>query len=453
MEDAPSGSSRPNSLKSTVLRPFVAFINSEASSGIVLIFATLIALAWANSPWSETYVTTWQTQIGFRFGDFLLEKSLSHWINDGLMAVFFFLVGLEIKRECMVGELASLRKASLPIVAAIGGMVFPAAIYWLFNAGTPGVRGWGIPMATDIAFALGVLALVGRRVPLALKVFLAAVAIVDDIGAVLVIAIFYSEGIQWHLLGFAALILCLLAGLNRLGVRSPWAFVLPGLVLWFLFLKSGIHATVAGVLLALVIPAWVRLDPAEFVAKAQRSLRKIGEGNEPGQSQLDDEQLAAIQKLENQCEAAQMPLQRIEHGLQPIVSFIIMPVFALANAGVTIDASAFMVIGQPIGMGIAFGLLLGKPLGILISCWIAVKTGLAVLPSKVNWSQMAGVGALAGIGFTMSLFITELAFNDADNVEAAKVAILIASIVAGIGGFFWLRVTSRKSTLAPAPLP
>ncbi len=371
----------------------------EASSGIVLMLATALALGWANSPWASGYFSLWQTPLNL----LILEKPILLWINDGLMAVFFFLVGLEIKREIMVGELASVKMAALPIAAAVGGMAVPATIFALFNYSGDGIRGWGIPMATDIAFALGVLSLLGSRVPLSLKVFLTAVAIVDDIGAILVIAIFYSEGIQWALVGGGFAILALLGILNRIGIRSLAAYLLPGLVLWFLFLKSGVHATVAGVLLAMALPAH---------AKSDHSLS---------------------------------PLERLEHVLQPYVSYGIMPLFALANAGVALGAGALQALGQPIGLGVALGLLVGKPIGILLASWLAVKAGLAALPNRVRWGQMLGVGVLAGIGFTMSLFITELAFADPESVDAAKVAILAASVLAGVVGYTILRKSTTQT--------
>lgn len=425
--------------KSRFLKPFAEFIRGEATSGIVLMLAAVAALVWANSPWSASYVATWQTTFSIRFGTFVLEKPILLWINDGLMAVFFFLVGLEIKREILIGELASVRKATLPIVAAVGGMVIPSLIFTAFNHGGPGSKGWGIPMATDIAFALGVLSLLGSRVPLALKVFLAAVAIVDDIGAVLVIAIFYSEEIKWGLVGGGFAILVGLAIFNRLGVRNLAVYIIPGVFLWVLFLKSGIHATVAGVLLAMVIPTRVHLNPKEFSREARGALDEF-ERVDP------EDQLSAVHELEELCEKAQMPLQRIEHALQPFVSFAIMPIFALANAGVVLSSNSVSNLTQPIGLGVLIGLLLGKPIGVVLAAWLAVKTGIASLPSRSGWRQMTGVGILAGIGFTMSLFISDLAFSSASSVEAAKIAILAASVIAGVVGYSMLRNS-------PSPLP
>lgn len=432
-------------LKDRFLRPFAEYIKTEATSGIVLMLAAVAALVWANSPWAESYISTWQTVFSIRFGSFVLEKPILLWINDGLMAVFFFLVGLEIKREILIGELASVRKATLPIVAAIGGMVVPALIFTAFNYGGPGNKGWGIPMATDIAFALGVLNLLGSRVPLALKVFLAAVAIVDDIGAVLVIAIFYSEEIKWSLVGGGFGILAGLAVINRLGFRNPAIYIVPGVVLWVLFLKSGIHATVAGVLLAMVIPTRVYLAPKEFASEAQDALAEFNKASGSQDREImNEDQQSAVHELEQACERVQMPLQRIEHALQPFVSYIIMPIFALANAGVVLSSDSASNLTQPIGLGVLVGLLLGKPIGVVLAAWLAVKTGIASLPSRVGWRQMTGVGILAGIGFTMSLFISDLAFTSAANVDAAKIAILAASVIAGVVGYVMLRKNTRQ---------
>lgn len=438
-------------LKDRFLKPFAEYIKNEATSGIILMLAAVVALVWANSPWSQSYTATWQTIFSIRFGTFVLEKPILLWINDGLMAVFFFLVGLEIKREILIGELASVRKATLPIVAAIGGMVIPALIFTAFNHSGPGSKGWGIPMATDIAFALGVLSLLGSRVPLALKVFLAAVAIVDDIGAVLVIAIFYSEEIKWGLVGGGFAILAGLAVINRLGFRNPAIYIIPGVVLWVLFLKSGIHATVAGVLLAMVIPTRVYLVPKDFANDARDAVSEFDKASRSQDREImNEDQQAAVHELEQACEKVQMPLQRIEHALQPFVSFVIMPVFALANAGVVLSPESASNLTQPIGLGVLLGLLLGKPIGVVFAAWVAVKSGIASLPSLVNWRQMTGVGILAGIGFTMSLFISDLAFTSAKSVDAAKIAILAASVVAGVIGYSMLR-SSKESLTNPLP--
>ena len=438
-------------LREKFLSPFASYFNTEAASGIVLMAAAVVALIWANSPWSRAYFDLWRVNASVGVGTFAIHKPLLLWINDGLMAVFFFLVGLEIKREILIGELSSVKKAVLPIAAALGGMVVPALIYYSFNAAGEASRGWGIPMATDIAFALGVLNLLGSRVPLALKVFLAAVAIVDDIGAVLVIAVFYSESIQWILVGAGFGILFVLGMLNRAGVRNPVFYIVPGIVLWVLFLKSGVHATVAGVLLAMLIPARGHLVPSEFAKEAHEALDVFDRSSTPGgeRTLMNEDQQSAVNSLEEACERVQMPLQRVEHSLQPLVSFLIMPIFALANAGIVLTGESFKSLGEPVGLGVLLGLLLGKPIGVLLASWLAVKSGVAALPSRVGWRQMAGVGVIAGIGFTMSLFITDLAFRSQAQVDAAKVSIMVGSLTAGIVGFVLLRRSPRTRKGAP----
>jgi Na+:H+ antiporter, NhaA family len=363
--------------------------------------------------------------------------------------VFFFLVGLEIKREFMIGELASPRRAALPIAAALGGMVVPALIYAALNAGGTGAPGWGIPMATDIAFALGVLALLGPRVPLSLKVFLAALAIVDDLGAVLVIALFYTAEISWAALGAAALFLAAMAVLNRLEVRRPGAYLLFGVGLWLAFLFSGVHATVAGVLAAMTIPARTRIDTAGFLARGRYLMDEFDRVGVEGEDVLTShDQQTVIQAIENACDAAQAPLQRIEHELQPWVAFGIIPLFALANAGVHLPADFVGALGHPVTLGVILGLVLGKPLGISLFAWLAVRAGVAVRPEGVSWRALHGVSWLGGIGFTMSLFIANLAFPAGEMVDEAKVGILSASILAGVVGWLLLRGKGGAATEA-----
>lgn len=424
-----------------ILSPFVRFAHAESAGGIVLIACTLVAISAANSPWSEAYHTFWETPLTFRFGGQELSYALHHWVNDGLMAVFFFLVGLEIKREFLVGELASARRAALPIAAALGGMVVPALIFAAINGGGTGARGWGIPMATDIAFALGVLALMGPRVPLALKVFLAALAIVDDLGAVLVIALFYTEVINWTALAIGAGVLVLLVILNRLGARNPITYVTAGAVLWVAFLLSGVHATVAGVLLAMTIPARTRIDTAEFLDRGRKLLDHFEAEGEEGPSVLTNKgQQAAVQEMENACEAAQAPLQRIEHELHYWVAFGIIPLFALANAGVHVSGNVFAAFREPVTLGVLLGLVVGKPIGISLFAWLSVRLRLAELPYGANWSAIRGVALLGGIGFTMSLFISALAFPQHPEFnEDAKLGIFVASFVAGVLGWLALR--------------
>jgi len=382
-------------------------------------------------------------ELAIGLGNSVFSKSLHFWINDGLMTIFFFLVGLEIKRELLVGELASARRAALPIVAAVGGMLVPAAIYAAMNVGSAGARGWGIPMATDIAFAVGILALLGNRVPVSLKVFLVALAIVDDIGAVLVIAIFYTSEISWGGLFAAFILLLILAAANRSHVRHALIYSLLGLFLWWAFLKSGVHTTIAGVLLAMMIPARTRIDAKGLLVRSRSLLDQFERAGRHGESILSNAQRqAALQSLEETCEHAETPLQRLEHALHPWVTFIIMPLFALANAGVTLEGSIASVLSQRVGLGVVLGLVLGKQIGITLFAWLAVRSGVAALPSAVQWRQIYGVGWLGGIGFTMSLFIADLAFRGTAHLPTAKIGILAASIVAGVSGGMILYQTS-----------
>jgi len=422
-----------------ILSPFQEFFQQEASSGILLMIATILSLAWANSPWAESYFALWQTNVTFSFGSFGISKNLLLWINDGLMAVFFFVVGLEIKREVMVGELASLRKAILPIVAAVGGMVIPAGFYLLINPGGPAQAGWGIPMATDIAFALGILSLLGKRVPLSLKIFLTAVAIVDDLGAVLVIALFYTSEIVWVslLIGFIFLIILII--MNRLGVRSPIVYAILGIGLWVAFLKSGVHATIAGVLLAMTIPVRTRINTEGFISNASFFLEEFRTHGKTGESVLTSaDQRAAIQAIEVAAEHAQTPLQRLEHILHPWVGYFIMPVFALANAGIAIKSDFLLAFAQPVTLGVMAGLIFGKQIGIFSAGYIAVKLGWSDLPSGMTWTRLYGLAWLAGIGFTMSLFIASLAFGESEFLAMSKAGILVASLISGIAGAFIL---------------
>ncbi|HSN97698.1 MAG TPA: Na+/H+ antiporter NhaA [Candidatus Nanopelagicales bacterium] len=430
-----------------ILQPFEKFAHTASSGGIVLLACTALALVWANSPWAASYHHLWELEIAIDAGPVALRSTLHHLINDGLMVVFFFLVGLEIKREVLIGELASVRRAALPAMAAVGGMVVPAAIYVAINSGGPGMSGWGIPMATDIAFALGVLALLGKRVPTSLKVFLAAFAIVDDIGAVLVIALFYTGGVEWGALGLAGALLLLAAGANAAGVRRPSAYALIGVALWGAMLASGVHATVAGVLLAMTIPSRTRINEDQFLRSARESVEDFEGACGPGTTVLTNQtQQEAILTLETLCEQAQAPLQATERKLHGIVAFGIMPLFALANAGVQLTgAPAGMTLWSPVPLGVILGLLIGKPLGITFFSWAAVRLGWAALPRGVTWPQVHGVAWLGGIGFTMSLFVAGLAFAGApDLLTASKLGILAGSLVAGaVGGFLLWRSSPR----------
>jgi NhaA family Na+:H+ antiporter len=432
---------------SRVLTPFREFAHLEASGGILLFVAAVVALAWANSPWSEAYFDLWHAEVTVQAGRYSISESLSHWINDGLMAVFFFVVGLEIKREVLVGELAAPRRAALPIGAAIGGAIVPAAIYVALNAGGVGARGWGVPMATDIAFALGVLAILGSRVPTGLKVFLTALAIVDDILAVLVIALFYTDAIDWDALLLGTVILALLVGANLAHIRQPVVYFLLGVALWLAFLDSGVHATVAGVLLALTIPARTRIDSAEFLIRTRAVLDDFERAGEYGANILTNvSQRAAVQDLETAAEDVQAPSQRLEHVLHPWVAYLIVPLFALANAGVEIGDNLGDALRSEIALGILLGLVVGKQAGILLAAWLLVRGGLSSLPEGTSWRQVHGAACVAGIGFTMSLFIADLAFLDAQLLATAKVGILAASVVSGSLGWALLRRAVSSSS-------
>lgn len=423
-----------------VMRPFQEFLRKGEAGGIVLIVCTVFALAWANSPWSAGYLAVLETHFTVGVESFNLTKSLLHWINDGLMAVFFFFVGLEIKREVLAGELASLRKAALPIAGAVGGMIIPALIYTLFNAGGAGAPGWGIPMATDIAFALGILGLLGRRIPLALTVFLAALAIADDLGAVIVIAVFYTSQLVWGSLALAGGALLLLIIANRAGVRAPLIYTLLGVVVWMAVLKSGVHATIAGVLVAMTIPARSRINTSQFQTRSRLLLDEFNRNELTiSEKERSDDQDAVVHALENMCEQVQTPLGRMEHALYGWVSFFIMPVFALANAGVVFSGDVAAAIASPVTIGIFLGLVAGKITGITLFSWLAVRAGIASLPESVSWRHLLGAAALGGIGFTMSLFITGLALTDPQLLLGAKIGIFGASIVAGIIGWLILR--------------
>jgi NhaA family Na+:H+ antiporter len=429
---------------------FHDFAKRGVLAGILLMTATVVALVWANSQWSAAYFRLWEMDLAIGAADRLVTHSLHHWINDGLMAVFFLLVGLEIKREFLVGELSSFRQATLPIAAAIGGMLLPAVIYAVVNAGGAGSRGWGIPMATDIAFALGVLTLLGPRVPAGLKVFLAALAIVDDLGAVAVIAIFYTSTIHTGTLAFAGLTMLLLLALNRAQVRSLTPYLLLGLVLWGALLSSGIHATIAGILLALAIPSRTRINADKFSSEA-RALIDEFDRSETGDLLVitSKGQQEALYALEVASTAVQAPLIRLEHALHGIVGYAIMPVFALANAGVVLSGVGD-VLTDRIALGVVLGLLLGKPGGVMLFSWLSVRLGFAGLPAGVSWRQLHGAAWLAGIGFTMSLFVSGLAFAAEELLTAAKLGVLAGSIVAGVVG--WRLIVSagpaRASTTA-----
>lgn len=415
-----------------LLRPFQAFFELEAAGGIVLLVCAAVAMVWANGPAADAYFGLSRTLITVGGGSLVLSKPVLLWVNDGLLTVFFFVVGLEIKRELLTGELSSFRKAAPPMIGAVAGMAAPAAIYAALNVGQPTMREWGIPMATDIAFALGVLALLGRRVPVALRIFFAAVAIVDDLGAVVVIALFYTAEVSWAGLGIAALVFAVLILLNRAGVHHAAVYGLLGLVLWVAVLKSGVHATVAGVLLAMTIPARRRIAPDAFLERGRRLLGAFAKSG--GTHDLTEDQRDAAYSLEVACQQVEAPLTRMEHALHPWVAYAVMPVFALANAGVALPADFAAALGDRITLGVILGLVLGKQVGVTLSCWLAVRLGAAALPTGATWRQLYGVAALCGIGFTMSLFVASLAFTDPTALDGAKLGVLAASFISGVYG-------------------
>lgn len=361
------------------------------------------------------------------------------------MVIFFFVVGLEIKRELLVGELSTVKKAALPVAGALGGMILPAIIYLLLNGGKEGTSGWGIPMATDIAFVVGIMALLGPKFPFTLKIFILALAIVDDIGAVLVIAIFYTSEISFLALLIAGVIIVLLILFNRLGIRSLIVYTITGIFLWLAFLKSGVHATVAGVLLAFVIPVTSRINTIKFTNETKRLIDEFDSAGTHGENLLTNEKrLAIFQKIESNCEKIQTPLQRFEHLLHPWVAFFIMPVFALANAGVTLSSDIWESIAHPISIGIILGLFIGKQLVIFGFSFVAIKLGLASKPEGINFTKMYGAGILAGIGFTMSLFIANLAFSSEELLNIAKIGVLFASLISGVIGYLIVKIGLRK---------
>ena len=427
----------PARFKKVPLTIFQRFFRTETLGGLVLLGFALAALVIANSPLRAAYNHLWEIPLTLGIAPHELTLSLHDWINDGLMAVFFLLVGLEIKRELLGGELSTPRQAALPIACAIGGMVVPALAYLVFNFRGVGAHGWGIPMATDIAFALGALNLIAPQAPVGAKVLLTALAIVDDIGAVLVISLFYSQAIIWTALGGAAATLFVLLVFNLMGIQRLWPYLLVGVVLWCFVHASGVHATIAGVVLAFTIPARSRINALEF-SKEARSLLDRFDRTETGDFLVltSKRQQETVLALERASEGVTAPILRLEHALHNFSAFVVMPLFAFANAGVKIDLSSQHA---EIGFGILSGLMFGKPLGIMIFAWIAVKMGIAKLPRAVNWKALLGCACLAGIGFTMSLFIAMLAFEDTAMVDAAKRGIIVGSLLAGIVGAVLLK--------------
>ena len=413
----------------------------------MLVTFTIIALVIAN--WGATkhaYHAILNTEFGLSLGSGDLTMTVETWINDALMAIFFFVVGLEIKRELMVGRLSSFKQAIMPVGGALGGMLFPALIYLMFNAGTQFEQGWAIPAATDIAFAVGVMALLGDKVPVSMKVFITALAIADDLGAIVVIALFYSSQLDFLMLGIGLAIFVTLFIMNKRGVTSLWAYLIPGVIAWYMFLHSGIHATISGVILAMAMPTQPRFSRKYFIYKQRYFLEEFRFYNRPDKELIQNEnQMQALWKMKAIANAAVSPAQKMEHLLSPLVTFVIMPVFALANAGVEIKSlSELMVFETTLGSGIFFGLVLGKPTGIFLFSWILIKTKLGSMPGGASWSSMLCTCCLAGIGFTMAIFVNNLAFAGTDWVDYGKIAVLLGSVSAAVLGAVLLSLNSKR---------
>lgn len=422
--------------------PALQFMNREKSSGIILAIAVIIALILANSPIHEEYASLLEYHFGFIVnGKPFLNFSVEHWINDGLMSLFFFMVGLELKHEFIGGELKDIKKVTMPIVAAVFGMLVPALIYTAFNFGTDVYHGWGIPMATDIAFALAVLYLLGVRIPLSAKVFLTTLAIVDDLGSVLVIALFYTSEISFLSLGVGLLFLLVMFIGNKMGIKNVWFYGIVGLGgVWVAFLMSGIHATISAVLAAMMIPADSQIAEPALAARLRKQLKRFEQTDGNNVVTLEPEQVKILSRMRTDSENAIPPSQRLEHGLQPFVAFVIIPVFALANAGVSfLNMDGSILFSNHVALGVMFGLLVGKPLGIVLAVWLTEKLGLGKRSRNMTWQRIIGIGFLASIGFTMSMFITMLAFNDPTQHIQAKVGIFAASILGGVMGYAILK--------------
>lgn len=435
-----------------IIVPFQEFVHTQSFSGILLLVLTIAALIWANSAFSSSYINLWNTEISIGIKDFMFTRPLHFYINDGLMAIFFLLVGLEIKREIIAGELSSVRLAALPITAALGGMIFPALIYTAFNLGTEHIKGWGIPTATDIAFALGIMSILGDRVSTGLKVFLTALAIADDMGAVVIIAIFYTSelALGWLILGLAFFALQILA--NYFNVFKTAVYLFLGLIMLIAFYNAGIHPTIAGVLTAIAIPASNKIDGETMYNRIQYYLGQFESAFRAQKHPLsNDSELQGIYSIEKTTKNAQTPLKRLEDRLHPWVTYFIMPIFALANAGVVLQSNFLSSYSDTVTLGVMAGLIIGKPIGITLFSYLSVKFGIAQLPEKENWRSIFSAGCLAGIGFTMSIFITGLAFTDSGAIDLSKIGILSASLLSGIIGYLLLRsgfTTSGKAGIS-----
>lgn len=432
-------------VKKALLTPFQKFVRIESFSGMLLFSVTIVALVLANSPLAERFQSIWEFKLGVSISSFELIKPLILWVNDGLMAIFFFLIGLEIKRELLIGELNSVKKASFPLFAAIGGMAVPVIVFLIFNQNPESSNAWGIPMATDIAFSLAILTLLGKRVPLGLKIFLTAFAIVDDLGAVMVIAVFYSDSIQWSLVGIALALLAILFFLSYRKIHVKALILAFGIVIWVLFLKAGIHPTIAGVLLAFTVPIRQRINIDTYYEKLCEivdDIREIGDAKAP---LLTKKQIEGIDDLEDWTDKVQSPLQQLEHRLHNWVAYLIMPIFALSNAGVSFSSDTNL--DTFLGGVIVVSLVTGKLLGITIFSWLGIKLKLAELPEGVNFTHIVGTALLAGVGFTMSIFVANLAFSGNEQLlDSAKAGILVGSLIAGLSGYLVLRFNKQKST-------
>ncbi len=435
---------RARIIRNMELRSFFnAFFHSQSAGGLILLFFAVIAVLAANIPGLSPLHEMWEQEGGISIGDFSLNMSMRQWVNDGLMAIFFFVVGLEIKREVLVGELSDIKHATLPIFAAVGGMLVPALIFAFFNHGTPTEAGWGIPMATDIAFAVGIISLLGKRCPLGIKVFLIALAIVDDLGSIFILAIFYpSHEIHFVYFIYIALLLGVLVVVNRLNLKNQLFYIIPGILVWYFVLQSGVHSTIAGVLLAITVPARTSINELRFYVRGKSLMEKFKQhSNSEIKVLANFEQHEIIHKLKSQVDAINPMMHRFEAGMHPWVNYVIIPLFALANAGVVLDSSLLeMNTIPPLAMGISLGLLVGKPLGICLFSYISVKLKLAELPLGAKWRQIFALGVIAGIGFTMSIFINGMAFDDSSSVNLGKATILMTSIVSALLGLFFLHI-------------
>ncbi len=427
-----------------IVAPFHRFFNIQASTGIALIISTIIAMVWANSDWSYLYYAIREYKIEFIFQGHHFSKSLLFYVNDGLMSLFFLVVGLEIKRELIVGELSTFKHASLPFSAAIGGMLLPALIFLLFNTNPLYTKAWGIPMATDIAFAIGILSLMGNRVPFGLKIFLAAFAIVDDIGAMIVITLFYSSGIDWSFLFAGGLFMITLVLMNILNFRYLLIYFIIGLGLWYCLSCAGIHPTISGILIAFALPARRKTNLALFIKKIEDDIDEFGKDHTFNKVTLSNSQIAAIDNIGHRIKQVQSPLQYVNHHIHGFVLHFVMPLFALFNAGIALDNPSSLLTNGSLTLNIASAMLSGKVIGISLFSLIAVKTGISSLPNRVKWNQIIGVGFLGGVGFTIALFINNLAFLDPLVQNHAKAGILMGSIVSGVIGFIIIRKTLYK---------